>query len=361
MASILAVAALGFPANQSSLVNLSVLISSSAVSSCAAPAVMVRGGSFWDNDLNDGAGGKYIYLCATYDAVSAPSHIVALQAAGLTSKYKPACAVGFSPLVGNLNEGSRNPGQKFLCVQYGGTSASAVPVSSIVGAHSSTGCPKNFRGVSSVEAPSTPFDFDPSGVGVLLCVPAPRPPLPPPPPPGPHTAITDLTVLVVSASSQGAVRCPSKSLLMRPMNATPDWDLDFNSGAGGDYTYLCLERTAGETPMTSLLAFHTPSAAQPFGDCPQNYTKVLGNSTAIGANDLNHGSRNVGAMFLCYLKGGGSPIYDLAGFAGGGNGSSAKGCTAAGWEAVGGPPAYPGLFDFDPMGDGLTLCVVHAP
>eukprot|EP00966_Prymnesium_polylepis_P230292 5328724-Prymnesium_polylepis.1 len=80
--------------------------------------------------------------------------------------------------------------------------------------------------------------------------------------------------------------------LLRPMASTV-WDLDFNSGAGGDYTYLCVERTAGEPPISALLGFHTPSAAQPFGDCPANFTKVLGNSTEIGANDLNHGSLNV--------------------------------------------------------------------
>ena len=64
-----------------------------------------------------------------------------------------------------------------------------------------------------------------------------------------------------------------------------------------DYTYLCVDRTAGMPPISALLGFHTPSAAEPFGECPANYSKVLGNGTSIGSNDLNHGSNNPGAMF----------------------------------------------------------------
>ena len=62
-------------------------------------------------------------------------------------------------------------------------------------------------------------------------------------------------------------------------------------------------------------------------------------------------------MFVSYRTGTtAGPIYDLAAYAGGGNASSGKGCAAAGWEAVHGPPAYPGVFDFDPAGVGLVLC-----
>ena len=89
---------------------------------------------------------------------------------------------------------------------------------------------------------------------------------------------------------------------------------------------------------------------------------MLGNDTAIGSNDLNHGSLNVGAMFLCYRKdSNSSTIYDLADFAGGGNATSAAGCQAGGWEAVHGPPAYPGVFNFDPSGAGLVLCADRSP
>uniref|UniRef100_A0A7S3ES71 MABP domain-containing protein n=1 Tax=Haptolina ericina TaxID=156174 RepID=A0A7S3ES71_9EUKA len=178
--------------------------------------------------------------------------------------------------------------------------------------------------------------------------------MPPPAPPGPVIAITGLRVLVVPASSGSAPSCAVGEQLLRPMAGTK-WDLDFNTGAGGDYTYVCVERKAADSPISALLGFHTPSAAEPFGDCPANYAKVLGNSSAIGANDLNHGSLNQGAMFLCYQRGG-APIYNLAGLAGGGTAVSAAGCRLPGWEAITGPPAYPGVFNFDPAGVGLILC-----
>ena len=115
------------------LTDLTAIVSSSAVASCTPPAVMVsdkRGA--WDKDLNAGAGGKYVYLCAIYGAgTPSPSSIVALQAAGQTSKYQPNCATGLAPLGGasavDLNDGSKNPScgaavgsSLYLCVQHGG-------------------------------------------------------------------------------------------------------------------------------------------------------------------------------------------------------------------------------------------------
>jgi len=357
-------------ATNQTLTNLTVLISASTTS-CTPPSVLVTDPSAaWNSDLNAGAGGKYVNLCATYNT-EAVSGIVSVQAAGLTSKYKPNCdfSAGYTPLTGNLNEDSKNPGVVHLCVKrapisksINSTVTSPVLIHTISGAVFSTGCPKDFRPVTSAESPATAFNFDPAGAGVVLCVPAPPPPLPPAPPPGPRGAITQLRVLVVAASEGGNVTCPTGLELLRPLNSVTDWDLDFNSGAGGDYTYLCVGRDASASPILSLLGFHTPSAADPFENCPGNYTKVLGNTSEVGANDLNHGSLNVGAMYLCYRKDIGSPIYDLAGLPGGGNASSAAGCQAArGWEAIHGPPAYPGVFDFDPSGRGLILCADRKP
>jgi len=348
------------------LSNLTAVITGSAITSCSPPAVLVTDPSgAWNSDLNAGAGGKYVYLCATYVA-NTSSQIVAIQAAGLTSKYKPNCDydAGYAPIDGNLNEGSKSPGSVYLCVKRASGHSvmshkqhlGSVPISQISGAIASTGCGKDHRAINSVESPATPFNFDPAGTGVVLCIPATPPPVPPSPPPGPREWITELQVLVVGASSGLNVSCPSGLQLLRPMNSTPMWDLDFNTGAGGDYAYLCVGRNSSQTPIRALLGFHTPSAADPFENCPANYTKVIGNSTEVGANDLNHGSRNVGAMYLCYRKDSGLPFYDLAAFEGGGNASTGVGCKTAGWETILGPPAYPGVFNFDPSGKGLTLC-----
>jgi hypothetical protein len=335
------------------LVNLSIA-SGSGVTGCPPPTIMVSGRN-WNSDMNDGAGGDYVYLCATY-AEDPPQSIVALQAAGLTSKYKPNCGSGWDPLAGSLTKGSRNPNSAFLCLRRGPATSTGIPISQLSGALASIGCPKETRAVTSVEEPAVPFEFDPVGVGLLLCVPAPPPPIPPAPPPGPRAMITDLHVVVVPSGSARGAACPRGSALVRATNATSAWDLDFNQGAGGDYTYLCASRVPSAPPIGDLLGFHTPSAAEPFGNCPSGFTKVRGNGTSIGADDLNHGSRNPGAMFLCYRKGVGAPIYELAGLAGAG-GAAEAGCKQAGYsEAVHGPPAYPGIFDFDPAGVRLTLC-----
>ena len=197
-------------------------------------------------------------------------------------------AVNYAPahiaLPGNLNEDSKNPGVVHLCVKraaisksINSTVASPVLIHTISGAVFTTGCPKDFRPVTSAESPATAFNFDPAGAGVVLCVPAPPPPLPPAPPPGPRGAITQLRVLVVAASEGGNITCPIGLELVRPMSSVTDWDLDFNSGAGGDYTYLCVGRNASARPILSLLGFHTPSAADPFENCPGTQLAVTDN------------------------------------------------------------------------------------
>jgi hypothetical protein len=189
------------------LSNLTAIIGDSVITSCPLAAVLVTdptGG--WNSDLNMGASGKFVQLCATYTADKS-SQIVALQAAGQTSKYKPNCdyAAGFTPIEGNLNNGSKNPGSIYLCVKRAvnhlatshnqTVAVGSVPISQIVGSIASTRCGKDFRPVNSAESPATPFNFDSAGAGVVLCIPAPPPPLPPPPPPGPREWITDLQVM----------------------------------------------------------------------------------------------------------------------------------------------------------------------
>ena len=146
------------------LTNLSLLIVGSSGPHCPPPAVAVTDPSgHWDADMNDGAGGKYVYLCATYTPSNASvSRIVALQAAGLTSKYKPNCAQGYVPLDGDVTAGSRNPHNVFLCVQRDSRATqsdrvAAQPIQQLSGALASTGCPKSYRAVSSAESrPSSP-------------------------------------------------------------------------------------------------------------------------------------------------------------------------------------------------------------
>ena len=179
-------------------------------------------------------------------------------------------------------------------------------------------------------------------------------------------AITRLRVMLTRVSHVGS--CPDGLTQVGPLPTTvpaptlagSGWDNDFNDGASGQYAYLCYSREPG-TPIGALLAFRTPSSAQPLGDCPAGYTKVQGVDGSFGSNDLNAGSHNDGAAFLCYenstVESPSSAVVDIAGVAGAANASH---CAAAGWEAVGGPPTAPGVFDFDPAGVGLTLCVRRA-
>ena len=115
-------------ATNQTLTNLTVLISASTTS-CTPPSVLVTDPrAAWNSgetprlpgihphphaslikcllftDLNAGAGGKYVNLCATYDT-EADSGIVSVQAAGLTSKYKPNCdfSAGYTPLAGSIH------------------------------------------------------------------------------------------------------------------------------------------------------------------------------------------------------------------------------------------------------------------
>ena len=163
--------------------------------------------------------------------------------------------------------------------------------------------------------------------------------------------ITNLSVVVALTSSKTG-HCPEGTALI----SAAGWDADFNQGARGDYVYLCA--ATGGMPITALVAFVTPSDAQPFGDCPAGTTKVPG--VDRGRNDLNTRSRNVGAMFLCYARQQGQPaVTGLFGVSGGFNGTACP----AGSAAVEGAASQGGAgraFDFDPRGVGLRLCAQRA-
>ena len=124
---------------------------------------------------------------------------------------------------------------------------------------------------------------------------------------------------------------------------------------------------AGGGWITDLVAFATPSAADPYENCPAGYTK-MGNATS---GNLNSGSTNPGVMYLCYKtqqqllllqqeeeeedEQEGRGISQLVGVIG-----NASACPS-GMEAVQGTAAQPGPFDFDPKGPGLHLCFASLP
>ena len=52
----------------------------------------------------------------------------------------------------------------------------------------------------------------------------------------------------------------------------------------------------------------TPSNANPDGDCPHGYEKI---TDETNNENINTGSLNIGAMYLCVQRGGTSPVTEL--------------------------------------------------
>ena len=132
----------------SMLTNLTTLITANLTTNCTLPSQLVTDPSgVWNSNLNEGAGGMFVRLCATY-ATDASSPIRNIQAAGLNINDKPDCdyAAGFTAVNGNLNAGSRNPGNASLCIQR---DSEKIPITSLYGTFASTGCRKYSRAVSS--------------------------------------------------------------------------------------------------------------------------------------------------------------------------------------------------------------------
>ena len=337
------------------ITDLQLAIGSSVDVPCPSGMSRIAAGSGWDSDFNDGAGGNYVYLCMGRNNASvAPiSGLVVV-----TSPHDRApmggldCPDGYEQLPGNLASGSTNP-EAVLCVSRG-TERPAIGL--LQGVLAATGCPAGFEAVwGSLER--KPLTLDPRGKRLLLChapVPAPRP-------------IVAISVLVSSAAHSS---CPDGyARVGGASEAATAWDEDFNQGAKGLYVYLCVAtanstRAAPSSPaITSLVAFTTPSDAQPFGDCPKGMQKAPG----VGANgsspfeywehsDLNHGSANIGAMYLCYEMQPGQPaISALVGVAGAVNATACPGTTAP-VNGTASQGRATKAFDFDPKGSGLRLC-----
>ena len=99
------------------------------------------------------------------------------------------------------------------------------------------------------------------------------------------------TGIRIAEGIEGAVMQATRSIDGRAGSSSSEagkqqWDADFNQGAGGDYVHLCAsrEREAGRSPITEIVAFTTPSAAQPYGDCPTGMAQVTGQP---GGGNLN--------------------------------------------------------------------------
>ena len=257
-------------------------------------------------------------------------------------------------------------------------------------------CPENWDVVPSLHD-GAPFAFPHAHGGkVLLCTqrnPAPPPPCPPAPPPSTQP-ITKLQAIV--ASTPAGACCPAGlervgASLVTNTNPKPcgndSWNGDFNSGAGGKYVYLCFGRGSGSgaqplSPISSLGAFTTPSDADPFMDCPSGWSKVsapvnntycqcLGSPNdkddCANCEDFNSGSKNVGAMYLCYKRQENPPLGSLAASV-----ATASLAAITSLSAVTGNrstcppglvtvPAVPrmkpaGPFDFNAAGGSIWLC-----
>ena len=193
----------------------------------------------------------------------------------------------------------------------------------------------------------------------------------PPGPPTRHAPIVSLDVVISSAAN---ACCPTG--YSRVMAAVTDsgaagktWNGDFNDQAGGNFVYLCYQQTpprgtyssnhgGGEgllatqqQSISELVAFVTPSDADPFEDCPSGFTK-WGNYTN---GNLNSGNKNLGYLYLCYKRVGDPgastrPLTSLMAVVG--NTSS---CPLPS-TAVHGTQTAPRNFDFDSAGIGLRLC-----
>ena len=166
--------------------------------------------------------------------------------------------------------------------------------------------------------------------------------------------ITDVKAVI---SAQRGACCPAGYRRVEAANATgvalaaKPWDGDLNAEAGGAFVYLCYTRRAlqpAQPPISELVAFVTPSAADPYEPCPAGYTK-LGNATT---GDLNSGSKNPGVAYLCAKRAAASGGTRLVAVVG--NASEPAPCPSG--KFVQGTPAQPGPFQFDPAGVGVRLC-----
>ena len=315
-------------------------------------------GSKWDKDLNQNAGGDYIYLCAARTAGGAA--ITGLSAVAPADPILPtpnACGEADESVLANRRLGHSVTKNRvnYLCVQRGGGGA---PIAAVEGIVKGERCRSGFQPVGTLHGNlSSPFIFDIAGIGVTLCAgTGPRPC--PPAPPRTHGPIRDLSVLATSAI--GVACCPNGTGLV---NTGRDFDGDYNAGAGGDYIFLCVRSETSQTgtskePITELRAFTTPSAADPFQGCPAGLEKIPAVIAANGStdgNNMNAGSKNIGAMYLCASRNSSAAdaITSLVG-------TLANSSCPAGLMLVRGvdnPSGADGApFNFDPKGVGVHLC-----
>ena len=334
-------------ASWSPIRELSVVIGKSGAP-CPTGTSRIGAGAGWDSDFNDGAGGDYVYLCMSTKGAKPP--ITGLLAVHANTTSGAVCPTNYTKLAGNMQSKSRSKGVAFLCVSRSNVTDGKQPLGVLQGVLASSGCGA-MHAVNDSRAVSTPFKFDAAGVGVLLCA----APIPPPCPPAPPPSSDPITSVMAVVSKLEGACCPKG--YSRVLNASSAWDADLNDGAKGSFVYLCASREVKSDPITRLVAFTTPSAAQPFGDCPPNTTKVKG----VGGddwthNDLNFGSMNPGAMYLCHgSQAGQPPIRDVVGVAGEINSTACPdGSRFVEGAASQGGKGKP--FDFDPRGIGVRLC-----
>ena len=138
---------------------------------------------------------------------------------------------------------------------------------------------------------------------------------------------------------------------------TSSWTSDFQQESGkSGIVILCVSRKkgGGRAPLTGLVAFSDPSAADPGGKCPVGWEMVGNSSTGcVGTN------ADGGCIHLCGQRiTGAPPITRLAGVERASGASCPTGSKPLTGAPGTGPPGAPYVFDF--RGSGITLCVTTA-
>lgn len=316
------------------ITSLALVIGSSSSAACPNGTARVGAGSGWDSDFNDGAGGAYVYLCYGSDDDATARPITTLRAV-TTPVAKPqggACPAGYEQLEGNMNKGSKNMGFMYLCASH---EVGLPPINQLLGEKASSGCSSGLEAVEGTDKHAgKPFNFDPAGVGVVLC--ASRPPAP----------ITTLALAIGPNST--ADTCPTGTTRI---TEGAGWDGDFNAGASGAYAYLCSGSSTTDSQITNLHAVVTFASGSAATSCPVGYEQLEGN--------MNQGSKNKRTVHLCVSRQAKSTAANTtAGSIVGLVGEKASTGCALGYEAVPGDDGQP--FNFDPEGQGVVLCLHRA-
>ncbi len=219
-------------------------------------------------DLNDGAGGKYVFLCYRKDP-EATEFVTDIR---VIVGRRPGMAApeGFCKIEQDTNAGA---GGRFvyICYKKSERGAKVLNVAVLPGdplpGYAFTRCPQNLN--EGTRGRKLFLSFQPE-----------------------KTPITNLAVV------------EGRSDLVPPPPGFYRETIDLNKGARGKYVYICYAKEDDAEPITGLAVISGSSSnIQP----PPGYVKVPGN--------LNAGTRG-NYIYLCYTKDPGRAVLDIACIAG---------------------------------------------